>query len=143
MACERTGITSNNVGSTLPASRLGRPKKVTEANREELKRLQAKRRGEYVQPTPIEVKFGQGKNGYRLNYIRAKRADTSTASINSIFLVMNLLIVLRIFFALCKKEVATALFWTRQFEWVRGYFSLAGIAGRQTRFVLTGQTLTL
>jgi len=122
---------------------LGRPKEVTEANREELKRLQAERREEYVQPIPIEGKFGQGKNGYRLNHIRAKRADTSTASINSIFLVMNLLIVLRIFFALCKKEVATALFWTRQFEWVRGYFSLAGIAGRQTRFVLTGQTLTL
>jgi hypothetical protein len=32
---------------------------------------------------------GQGKNGYRLNYIRAKRADTSSAWINSIFLVMN------------------------------------------------------
>ena len=55
---------------------------------------------------PIEGKFGQGKNGYRLNYIRAKRADTSFAWINSIFLVMNLLILLRIFFALCKRGVA-------------------------------------
>ena len=43
---------------------------------------------------------------YRLNYIRAKRADTSFAWINSIFLVMNLLILLRIFFALCKRGVA-------------------------------------
>ncbi len=78
---------------------LGRPRKVTEANREELKRLKAQRREEYLQRIPIEGKFGQGKNGYGLNYIRAKRADTSEAWINSIFLVMNLLILLRIFFA--------------------------------------------
>ena len=85
---------------------LGRPKKVTEANREELKRLKRQRREEYLQRIPIEGKFGQGKNGYRLNYIRAKRADTSYAWINSIFLVMNLLILLRIFFVLCKRGVA-------------------------------------
>jgi hypothetical protein len=85
---------------------LGRPKKVTEANREELKRLKAQRREEYLQRIPIEGKFGQGKNGYNLNYIRAKRADTSYAWINSIFLVMNLLVLLRIFFALCKRGVA-------------------------------------
>jgi len=85
---------------------LGRPKKVTEANREELKRLKAQRREEYLQRIPIEGKFGQGKNGYRLNYIRAKRADTSFAWINSIFLVMNLLVLLRIFFALCKRGFA-------------------------------------
>jgi len=85
---------------------LGRPKKVTEANREELKQLKAQRREEYLQRIPIEGKFGQGKNGYRLNYIRAKRADTSFAWINSIFLVMNLLILLRIFFALCKRGLA-------------------------------------
>jgi hypothetical protein len=84
----------------------GRPKKVTEANREELKQLKAQRREEYLQRIPIEGKFGQGKNGYRLNYIRAKRADTSYAWINSIFLVMNLLILLRIFFALCKRGFA-------------------------------------
>ncbi|MCU7817198.1 MAG: hypothetical protein KZQ81_18905, partial [Candidatus Thiodiazotropha sp. (ex Rostrolucina anterorostrata)] len=45
----------------------------------------------------------------RLNYIRAKRTDTATAWINSIFLVMNLLILLRIFFALCKKGVTVVL----------------------------------
>lgn len=88
---------------------LGRPKKMTEANQEELKRLQAQRRAEYLQRIPIEGKFGQGKNGYRLNYIRAKRADTSGAWINSIFLVMNLLILLRIFFARCKKGIAILL----------------------------------
>ncbi len=81
---------------------LGRPKKETEENREELKRLKAQRRKEYRQRIPIEGKFGQGKNGYRLNYIRARRADTSVAWINSIFLVMNLLILLRIFFGRLK-----------------------------------------
>ena len=76
---------------------LGRPKKVTEENREALKREAAQRREEYLQRIPIEGKFGQGKNGYRLNYIRAKRSDTSAAWINSIFLVMNLLILLEVF----------------------------------------------
>jgi len=85
---------------------LGRPKKVTEASREELKRLKAQRREEYLQRLPIEGKFGQGKNGYNLNYIRAKRADTAYAWINSIFLVMNLLVLLGVFFALCKRCVA-------------------------------------
>ena len=82
---------------------LGRPRKVTETNREELKRLKAQRRVEYLQRIPIEGKFGQGKNGYDLNYIRAKRPDTSYAWINTIFLVMNLQILLRIFFALLKQ----------------------------------------
>lgn len=77
---------------------LGRPKKVTEANREQLKHEAARRREDHLQRIPIEGKFGQGKNGYQLNYIRAKRADTSAAWINSIFLVMNLLILLETFF---------------------------------------------
>ncbi len=88
---------------------LGRPRKVTAANRDELKRLAVQRRDEYRQRIPIEGKFGQGKNGYRLNYVRAKRADTSGAWINSIFLVMDLLILLRIFFALRIKTVAAVL----------------------------------
>lgn len=78
---------------------LGRPPKITEDNQEAIKELQAKRHNEYGQRIPIEGKFGQGKNGYRLNYIRAKLPATSCAWINSIFLVMNLLTLLRIFFA--------------------------------------------
>lgn len=88
---------------------LGRPKTVTEENREEIQRLKALRREEYLQRIPIEGKFGQGKNGYRLNYIRAKRADTSAAWINSIFLVMNLLVLLRAFFALCLRGASSAI----------------------------------
>jgi len=88
---------------------LGRPKKVTAENRLELKRLKAQRREDYRQRIPIEGKFGQGKSGYRLNYIRAKRADTSAAWINSIFLVMDLLILLRIFFVRCKRALTAVL----------------------------------
>lgn len=81
---------------------LGRPKQETHDNREQLKQAKKQRRQDYLQRIPIEGKFGQGKNGYRLNYVRAKLAKTSLAWINSIFLVMNLLILERIFFVLCK-----------------------------------------
>ena len=84
-------------GSRFAGKPLGRPKTVTAANRQEMKRVAAQRREEYLQRIPIEGKFGQGKNGYRLNDIRAKRSDTSAAWINSIFLVMNLLILLTVF----------------------------------------------
>ncbi|WKJ90312.1 IS5 family transposase [Methylomonas montana] len=79
---------------------LGRPKRETEANREQLKHDKEQRRQEYLQRIPIEGKFDQGKNGYRLNDIRAKRANTSFAWFNTIFLVMNLLVLQGIFFAL-------------------------------------------
>jgi IS5 family transposase len=88
---------------------LGRPKQVTGANREQLKQAKAQRRQDYLQRIPIEGKFGQGKNGYRLNYIRAKRANTSFAWINTIFLVMNLLILQRIFFVLSKCRLASLM----------------------------------
>ena len=78
---------------------LGRPKTIVTDNDRE---AQQRRRAEYRQRIPIEGKFGQGKGGYRLNYIRAKRADTSLAWINSIFFVMNLLVLLRAFICLCK-----------------------------------------
>ena len=109
MAPMPIGVISRAKASFLPANHWGRPNKVTAANRQELQRLKAQRREDYRQRIPIEGKFGQGTHGYRLNYIRAKRADTSAAWINSIFLVMDLLILLRIFFVLCKKAVAAAL----------------------------------
>ena len=96
---------------------LGRPRKVTDENREELKQLKVQRRTDYLQRIPIEGKFGQGKNGYRLNYIRAKRADTSMAWINSIFLVMNLLILERIFFTLFLFSFA------EKFEWIKAKYN--------------------
>ncbi|WP_292928140.1 hypothetical protein [Nitrosomonas sp.] len=59
--------------------------------------MKAQCRQEYRERIPIEGKFCQGKNGYRLNKIRAKRADTSVAWTNSIFLVMSLLLLVRVF----------------------------------------------
>ena len=38
----------------------------------------------------VEGKFGQGKNGYDLNRIRARRTDTSESWISAILFVMNL-----------------------------------------------------
>ena len=76
---------------------LGRPPQMTEENRDEFKQLQKQRREDYRQRIPIEGKFGQGKNAYNLNYIRAKTARTSEAWINSIFLVMNLMVLLKVF----------------------------------------------
>ena len=86
---------------------LGRPPKSTPENKDEINRLKAQRRQEYRERIPIEGKFGQGKYGYRLNNIRAKRADTSVAWINSIFLVMNLLILVRVF--ICLRNLAAKI----------------------------------
>jgi len=76
---------------------LGRPPKITNENKEEIKKLKKQRRDEYRQRIPIEGKFGQGKNGYGLGYIRAKTARTSEAWVNSIFMVMNLMVLEKIF----------------------------------------------
>lgn len=97
---------------------LGRPQKLTPENKDEIKRLKAQRRQEYRQRIPIEGKFGQGKNGYRLNYIRARRADTSLAWINSIFLVMNLLVLVQVFIRLKKLALKMAL-WVANISIVR------------------------
>lgn len=69
---------------------LGRPKKQTEENKEEIRKEKQRRKKEYRERIPIEGKFGQGKNGYRLNKIRAKLQNTSESWISSIFFVMNI-----------------------------------------------------
>lgn len=50
-----------------------------------------KRKAEAAERNHIEGKFGQGKNGYRLNYIRARIKETSQSWIACIFYVMNLI----------------------------------------------------
>lgn len=106
---------------------LGRPKQETDENREQLKQAKAQHRQDYLQRIPIEGKFGQGKNGYRLNYIRAKRANTTFAWINSIFLVMNLLILTRIFFVWRKGRLAGfSQAWERGFLYLQVIFNLPG-----------------
>ena len=81
---------------------LGRPKKETDENRNQLREEKRRRKAEYQERIPIEGKFGQGKNGYRLNYIRARTQSTSEAWIYSIFLVMNLLVLAGSFLCLVK-----------------------------------------
>jgi len=97
---------------------LGRPKKQTVENKEQLRNEKRRRREEYRQRIPIEGKFGQGKNGYRLNYIRAKTAKTSEAWIRSIFLVMNLLVLVKTFIFSHKNwQLNSAISRSELFEW--------------------------
>lgn len=74
---------------------LGRPPKQTAENAERLEHQRKQRIQDSRERIPIEGKFGQGKNGYRLNYIRARLQKTSEAWINCIFLVMNLMVLAR------------------------------------------------
>ncbi|MFH2004871.1 MAG: transposase [Bacteroidota bacterium] len=60
-------------------------------NNEQFYKEKERRKKQYRERIPIEGKFGQGKNGYRLNYIRAKLPETSKSWIGSIFFVMNLM----------------------------------------------------
>lgn len=69
---------------------LGRPKKMTGENQDEIRKEKRRRKQEYRDRIPIEGKFGQGKNGYNLNKIRAKLQSTSESWICSIFFVMNI-----------------------------------------------------
>jgi len=86
------------LGIRFAGKPLGRPPKKTSDNAEQLKSDKKRRQKEYRQRIPIEGKFGQGKGGYRLNYIRAKRSDTAISWVNAIFFVMNLLVLYERYF---------------------------------------------
>jgi hypothetical protein len=73
-------------GIRIVGKPLGRPPKVDLSAYQ--KRKQRKERN---QRNLIEGKFGQGKNGYNLNCIRARRQDTSESWISAIFFIMNLI----------------------------------------------------
>ena len=51
-----------------------------------------KRRKEASERNHIEGKFGQGKNGYNLNEIRARLKNTSESWVSCIFFIMNLIL---------------------------------------------------
>jgi len=70
----------------ITAAPLGRkPKK------EETSYQRRKKKKEATERNHIEGKFGQGKNGYNLNKIRAKLKETSESWVSCIFFIMNLL----------------------------------------------------
>ena len=98
---------------------LGRPRKRTVENAEQIKQEKIQRKQDALERIPIEGKFGQGKNGYRLNYIRARTLRTAESWINSIFLVMNLMVLLRF----CCVQMPGALKKVRQ-----GVFALLLVA---------------
>ena len=80
----RKWLKERNIRITAPP--LGRkPKEKENAYQKRKKKKEAAERNH------IEAKFGQGKNGYRLNEIRARLKDTSESWISCIFFVMNLI----------------------------------------------------
>jgi len=75
-----------------------------------------------------EGKFGQGKNGYNLNKVRARAAKTSESWIAAIFFVMNLIKFSKEFLYSFLKEVLSSLFSVPEiFIWHRNVFMLSKI----------------
>ena len=71
----------------ITAPPLGRPKAKTNQTYYQKR----KARQEAAERNHIEGKFGQGKNGYDLNKVRARLKDTSESWVACIFFVMNLI----------------------------------------------------
>ena len=74
-------------GIRITAPPLGRPKAKTNQTYYQKR----KARKEAAERNHIEGKFGQGKNGYDLNKVRARLKDTSESWVACIFFVMNLI----------------------------------------------------
>ena len=71
----------------ITATPLGRRKK----KEPETYYQKTKRKKEAAERNHIEGKFGQGKNGYNLNEIRARLRETSESWVACIFFIMNLI----------------------------------------------------
>ena len=78
------------LGIRLSGPKLGRPRKITEANKEELKQEKHQLRQDEIDRIPVEGKFGQGKRRFGLGLIKSKLAETTKSSIHITFIVMNL-----------------------------------------------------
>ncbi len=87
--------------------------KQTVQNVGQIKLAKMLRKKDALERISIEGKFGLGKNGYRLNYIRARTAATSEAWIRAIFLVMNLMVLLRCWCSFCFEAMKTRIFQLR------------------------------
>jgi hypothetical protein len=82
-------------GIRLSGPPLGRPKKVTAENAEQLKREKQLHRQDEIDRIAIEGKFGQGKRRFSLARVMTKLAGTSEVAIMIAFIVMNLEKVLK------------------------------------------------
>ena len=95
-------------GIRLSGPPLGRPKKVTESNAEQLKRARQQHRQDELDRIAIEGKFGQGKRRFSLARVMAKLAVTSEVVIMVSFMVMNL-----------EKILSSGLyFWLQTYLWI-------------------------
>ena len=81
----RKWLKENDIRITAPP--LGRKKKV-QAKTNYQKR---KNKREAAERNHIEGKFGQAKNGYNLNQVKAKLKSTSESWVSCIFFIMNLI----------------------------------------------------
>lgn len=77
-------------GIRLSGPPVGRPRKISETNAEQVKRDQHQGRADATARMAIEGKFGQGKRRFGLGRLMAKLAGTSEVMIQVSFLVMNL-----------------------------------------------------
>jgi transposase, IS5 family len=77
-------------GIRISGKPLGRPKKENETNRQELREQAKQRRRDEVDRVEVEGKFGVAKRAGELGCIRTKLEKTSEATINLVFLIMNL-----------------------------------------------------
>lgn len=101
-------------GIRITAPALGRPL----AKEKQTPYLKNKKRKEAAERNHIEGKFGQGKNGYNLNQIRARLQKTSESWVACIFFIMNLikyagdfsLSQLLIFYSLIKQIITAKSF---------------------------------
>jgi len=88
-------------GIRITAAPLGRKSK----RKQETYYQKTKRKKEAIERNHVEGKFGQGKNGYELNKIRAKLLVTSESWVACIFFVLNLI-------RYVKTSVFYSVFWT-------------------------------
>ncbi len=82
----------------------------------------------------VEGKFGQGKNGYELNEVRARRQDTSESWISAILFVMNLTKLMKVavrygyFLAHSLKRYLRAITWSLDTRYYRSALSMKYVA---------------
>lgn len=98
----------SQLGIRFSGKPLGRPSKASQTPYQK-----RRSRKENAERNHVEGKFGQAKNGYNLNKIRARRARTSESWIACIFFVMNLIRFNKDFFVSCWKSIFSALLHTR------------------------------
>jgi hypothetical protein len=85
---------------------LGRP-----SAKQQTQYQKRKQKSEQGMRNQVEGKFGQGKNGYNLNKVRARAARTSESWIAAIFFVMNLVKFSKEFLFSLIKQAYESFFW--------------------------------